>query len=194
MRRLILSGGLRDYVVSFLDEAGKVRQLSIVAGEISTGKTSVLQFIAYCLGGRDYPRHEEVKRAVAHAYLEIVVDGLTFVVERSCVEAPSSSATVHSCSFDTLSDSHHSVEVLLNPPGGENSLSTSLLRMLGLSDVLLREAPTQNSSGTDKLSIRDVLRFIYLSYEDIGSGNLLQEKAQHVVRLQRVHDRRSIEV
>ena len=62
--RLRLKGINRDYEVDFRTrEGGDPRPLSLIAGAFSTGKTSVLEFIAYCLGARNHPQHPEILRA-----------------------------------------------------------------------------------------------------------------------------------
>lgn len=73
IRALRLIGPHREYNVDFTDESGVARQLSIIAGEISTGKTSILQFIDYCLGASEHPEHDEIVRNVRTARLSIEV-------------------------------------------------------------------------------------------------------------------------
>lgn len=183
IRRLRLQGVSRNYEVSFLDESGEPLRLAIVAGQISTGKTSVLEFIAYCLGAADFPHHPEVRSRVRSAQLECDLQGATFVIERSAVQQPSKSATVHSCSVDELDQPHPTRELTLTPPSAEESLSQVLLGHFGIAHVLLREAPTQESSGVDRLSIRDVLRVMFIENPDLDNRNLVLERSQPVVRL-----------
>lgn len=180
VRHLRLEGLQRTYDVSFLDEAGAVRPISFIAGEISTGKTSILEFIAYCLGAKEYPQHPEVQRSVRAALVEVELNGVRFVIERTCVERASTVATVHSCPLDGLDESHTSVQLKISPPSDPASLSTFLLASFGLSDVDLREAPTQPSSGTDRLSIRDLLRLVLVRYQNLGGENLLLEHQPQV--------------
>lgn len=63
IRRLRLAGVSRNYDVDFTQDQ-RVRDLSVVAGAFSSGKTAVLEFIAYGLGGKRHPRHPEVLRKV----------------------------------------------------------------------------------------------------------------------------------
>src|SRR5687767_1909223 len=74
---LHLPGVSKDYGISFKDEDGEIRSLSIIAGEISTGKTSILEFIDYCLGASPHPQHEEILDAVRGARLALEVRELT---------------------------------------------------------------------------------------------------------------------
>ena len=89
VRRLRLQGVSRPYEVSFLDPGtGQPAALAIISGQISTGKTSVLEFIRYCLGGADFPHHPELRSRVRSAFLECDLPGTTSVIERSAVLQP----------------------------------------------------------------------------------------------------------
>lgn len=183
VRKLRLDGLNRSYGVSFLDDSGSIRPVSIISGEILTGKTSVLEFIGYCLGGKQFPQHLEIAQNVNLALLEVDIDGSTYVIERSCIGRASKHATIHSSDLDGLKSPHRSVEADLDPPSDDGSLSSFFLRHLGLGDIELREAPTKESSGVDRLSIRDLLRLMYVPYRTLGGDNLLLERAVPVVRL-----------
>ncbi|MGE0057713.1 MAG: hypothetical protein AB7T32_06990 [Dehalococcoidia bacterium] len=184
VRRLRLQGVSRPYEVSFLDPGtGQPAALAIISGQISTGKTSVLEFIRYCLGGADFPHHPEIRSRVRSALLECDLQGTTFVIERSAVLQPSKFATVHSCSLDLLDEPHFENELVIAPPSDENSLSQYLLNQFGIGEVVLREAPTQDSSAVDRLSIRDLLRIMFVENPDLDNRNLLLENNVHVVRL-----------
>lgn len=184
VRKLRLQGIARPYEVAFTDEkTGSPRALAVIAGQISTGKTSVLEFIRYCLGGKDFPHHPEVRSKVRSALLECELQGRTFVIERAAVLGPSKTATVHSCTLDSLDEPHLQRELIVSPPSDENSLSQYLLAQFGIGNVLLREAPTKDASGVDKLSINDVLRLVLVENPDLDNRNLLLENSAHVVRL-----------
>jgi hypothetical protein len=171
---LRLRGLTRDYEVSFADGL-LARPLSIVAGQISTGKSSVLEFCDYCLGAQGHPMHEEFRRAgIRAALLEVLLDGQPHVIERSAF-SHELQARVHSCALGDLS-SPHPIEIRpLKPAGSEASLSTLLLRSCGLSGVLLKEAPTKDASAADPLSFRDVMSLCFLPNERLGSKVMLHE-------------------
>ncbi len=183
VRRLRLQGVARNYDVSFLGPDDEPARLAVIAGQISTGKTSVLEFISYCLGGADFPHHPEVRSRVRSAQLECELQGARFVIERAAVQLPSRSAVVHSCTIDELDEPHPQRELTISPPSSDESLSQFLLGHFGIAHVVLREAPTQDASAVDKLSIRDVLRVMFLENSDLDSRNLLLERNQPVVRL-----------
>ena len=87
IRRLRLVGVSQNYDVDFLRD-GLPRRLAVVAGEISTGKSSVLEFIDFCLGASSHPKHPEVQRQVRSALLEVELSGEVFVIERALATGP----------------------------------------------------------------------------------------------------------
>lgn len=175
LRELKLRGARRDYGLKFTDDAGGVRPISIIAGQISTGKSSILEFCDYCLGAGSHPQHPEFRRAAIYqALLEVVLDGVPYVIERSTF-TPDPRPRLHICQLKDM-DEPHQVEVKpLRPPGSDSSLSSWLLEALGLRGAVLKEAPTQEASGVDPLSFRDVMSLCFVSNERLGSKVMLHE-------------------
>jgi hypothetical protein len=177
IRKLQLAGLGRQYGVDFIEE-GTPRPLSVIAGEISTGKTSVLEFIDYCLGASRHPRHLEIERRVRSALLEVEIDTEVLVIERATFTAEQA-AIVHRCALAQLDEPHTIERRPLSPPGEPNSLSSLLLTATGLQGMRLREAPTQVQSATDPLSFRDVMPLCFLVNQRLDNKNLLFEN-QHM--------------
>jgi hypothetical protein len=180
LRTLRLVGVGRQYEVD-LTKDGAVRSLSVITGEISTGKTSVLEFIDYCLGASGHPRYIEVERHVRSALLEVEVDGDTVVIERPTFVSDQV-ATVHRCTLDELTEPHSIQRRPLAPPGDPNSLSSFLLGATGLAGMQLKQAPTQAQSAVDPLSFRDVMPLCFLTNQRMDNKNLLLE-SQHMRNL-----------
>lgn len=200
--RLRLVGVDRDYEVDFRDGGpeGRPRSLSVIAGAFSTGKSSILEFIAYCLGGRSHPQHPEILRRVRSALLEVELGGQAHVIERAVGES-SSTAFVRPGRLGETGTAP-AERRMINPPGDPASLSSFLLSYCGLEGVELREAPAQAESGTDPLSIRDLLWLCYMPNERLDDKNLLFESA-HMKRLKLrqvvdvvfgVHDDKAVEL
>jgi hypothetical protein len=200
--RLRLKGVDSDYDVDFRNggEEGRPRSLSVIAGAFSTGKSSVLEFIAYCLGARSHPQHPEILRRVRSASLEVELGGQPYVIERAVGE-PSTAAFVRPGRLGEAGASPMERRVI-TPPGDPASLSSLLLSYCGLEGVELREAPTQAESATDPLSIRDLLWLCYMPNERLDDKNLLFESA-HMKRLKLrqvvdvvfgVHDDKAVEL
>lgn len=183
LRELRLVGIGRNYGVN-LTADGEPRPLSVIAGEISTGKTSILEFIDYCLGSSRHPKHLEIQRRVRSALLEIEVDGEVSVIERPTF-ASDLFATVHRCSLDELAEPHATERRPVETPGDPNSLSTFLLTAIGLEGMQLKQAPTQAQSAVDPLSFRDVMPLCFLTNQRMDNKNLLLE-AQHMRNLKLV--------
>jgi hypothetical protein len=183
LRELRLVGIGRSYGVDLTEDAHP-RPLSVIAGEISTGKTSVLEFVDYCLGSSRHPRHLEIQRRVRAALLEIEVDGEVSVIERPTF-ASDLFATVHRCSLDELGEPHATERRPVETPGDPNSLSTFLLTAIGLEGIELKQAPTQAQSAVDPLSFRDVMPLCFLTNQRMDNKNLLLE-AQHMRNLKLV--------
>ncbi|RLK24756.1 hypothetical protein DER29_2690 [Micromonospora sp. M71_S20] len=201
IRRLRLVGPERHYQVDFVDtETGNRNSLSVIAGAISTGKSTVLEFIDYCLGASDYPRHPEVIAKVLHAFVELELSGVPYVIERGLGDQ-SGHVFLRPGRLDD--GAGPPVERRpIKPPGSPDSLSSLLLMHCGLEGVQLREAPTQANSGTDPLSFRDLMSLCFLPNERVASKSLLFE-TQHMKALKLrqvvdvmfdVHDDRAVDL
>ena len=178
IRQLQLRGIEKDYGVSFVSDEGTVEPLSTIAGEISTGKTSVFEFVEYCLGGSSHPVSIEVKRQARAAMLEVDFGDQTVVIERPLF-GPNELATVR---YATLADidaglPHEREMRPVEPTGSPDSLSSLLLSQVGLAGISLKEAPTQKVSGADPLSFRDLMWLCYLSADRHDAGGLLFEQS-----------------
>ncbi len=186
--RVHLQGVAKPYVVDFR-EAGHVRPCALISGPVSTGKSSVLEFIAYGLGGSSHPQHPEVLKQVTACFLEIASGDESFVVRRT-VGKSSTQATQYNGSLeDVLEGRTYGRLRPINPAGDPESLSSFLLSLCGLEGVELKEAPTQEESGTDPLSFRDLLWLGYLPNERLDDKNLLFEKTpMKAIKLRQVID------
>lgn len=174
IRELQLRGLNRNYGLKFL-AAGRPQPLGIITGEIMTGKTSVLEFIDYCLGAGEHPTHPEIHdAAVRSALLEIEAAGEVRVIERSTFPAVQN-AVIHWSSIADLARPHRSKRVPTRPPGDPTSLSHYLLEQVGLAGVRLKEAPAQTASGSDPMSFRDLMWLSFLTTDRLGSKTLLHD-------------------
>lgn len=183
IRRLLLDGPGDKFTVEFagnkpdstaangrLEPAdGGTWPLSVIAGRTNTGKTSVLRFIEYVLGAKDFPKHTEVLRQVRTAALEVQTPDGLFTVARAL-----HSDTVHvypgpADAIDPLAATTYVVE----PTSDPESISQFVLTTVGLQDVELKEAPTKDESGTDRMSARDLMWICLFLNERVGSQQLL---------------------
>lgn len=188
IRALTLIGARSTYQVNFVDSAASTaRQLSLIAGEISTGKTTVLEFIDYCLGAKGHPEHDEVMANVRTALLAIEVrehvsasesDSATTAATRYVIERPVGGASKRAWLYEgdeegVLGDPVQSFSM---DPADDDSLSQYLLQVSGLGGIRLKDAPTQEESATSVLSFRDVQPLWFLTNRRMDSGDLVLEK------------------
>ena len=67
INELRVKGVRKDYFVTFR------KGLNIISGEISTGKTSILNLIDYCFGYPNHPQYHELRKNANTALLEIEI-------------------------------------------------------------------------------------------------------------------------
>ncbi|WP_157157008.1 ATP-binding protein [Diaminobutyricimonas sp. LJ205] len=194
IRALKLVGPKHEYLIDFNSgPASTAQQLSIIAGEISTGKTTILEFIDYCLGAKHHPEHDEVLDNVRTAQLAIEVreiaevessgDGGSILVRASpyVIERPlgdsNTRAWLYRGGHDDLSESP--IQSFTTDPADPESLSQYLLQICGLGGVRLKDAPTQEESDTSILSFRDVQPLWFLTNRRMDNADLVLEKNPH---------------
>lgn len=184
IRALRLVGPKNSYRVDFTEPHGDglIRQLSIIAGEISTGKTTVLEFVDWCLGAKEHPEHDEVMANVRSAQLAIDVTGpgdaspTRYVVERA-LGTKATSAYLYTGDLDTMSNTP--VRSFTSDPADSDSLSHYLLQLCGLSGLRLDQSPSQTDSKTSALSFRDLQPLWFLTNRRLDNGDLAYEKQPH---------------
>ncbi|XHH09015.1 MAG: hypothetical protein ACFCUE_15845 [Candidatus Bathyarchaeia archaeon] len=172
INKLVVKGVKKDYEVTFKDN------LNIIAGEISTGKTSILELIDYCFGKKDSPQYPELLKKGTTALLEIQIDSDVFTIQRQLF-TPRLKAIIHFSEISNLTSDHKTIDVSPFQKTGEESISSFVLSKIGLREIQLKEAPTKAKSDADYLSFRDVLWLCYLKRERVGGVDLLFEK-QHM--------------
>lgn len=169
INELRAKGVRKDYSVTFR------KGLNIISGEISTGKTSILELIDYCFGDTDHPKYPELAKNTTTALLEIEIGEETFTIERQLFSTRKMT-NIHFCGISELKSDHKLVEVHSKQKKGEESISSFILSKIGLKGVRLKEAPTQKVSGIDIMSFRDVMWLCYLERTRVAGANLLFEK------------------
>ncbi|WP_344000648.1 ATP-binding protein [Pseudarthrobacter sulfonivorans] len=169
IRRLRLLGSTRSFDIDFREADGSSRPLSIIAGRTNTGKTSVLRFIEYALGAKTFPNHSEVLRQVRSVALELQTPDGIVTLERVL---GGNNAILYPSDIDS-SDAVTASTFVIDPTGHPDSVSQLLLATVGLQDVKLKESPTQDESGTDRLGFRDVMGVCLYLNERVGSQQLL---------------------
>jgi hypothetical protein len=185
VRRLRLAAADRTYDIDFRRTDGSVRALSVIAGAFSTGKTAVLEFIDYCLGAFDHPRHPEVMPRVRTAALEVDLSGATHVIERT-VGRPSEWASVR----PGVLDGHAAAATRypLHPAGHPGSLSSLLLSYCKLEGIHLRELLGGPAGQPDPLSFRELMWLCLLPGDRIDGDLLFEHEPDRNLMLRQVAD------
>jgi hypothetical protein len=93
----------------------------------------------------------------------------TFTLKRAL---GSKNVTLYPSSIGELNELT-AVGLVVEPTSDPNSISQWLLATVGLQDVSLREAPTKDDSGADRLSFRDLMWLCLFYNERVGSQQLL---------------------
>ncbi|GIH15664.1 DNA recombination protein RecN [Rugosimonospora africana] len=200
LRRLRLHAEGRTYDVDFRGRDDSPRPLSVIAGAFSTGKTTILEFVDYCLGASDHPRHPEIMPKVRAATLEVELSGSPYLIERTVGE-PSTFAYVRAGRLDEPGAAPAQRRPV-RPAGQAGSLSSLLLSHCKLEGVRLRDTLAHDQADSDPLSFRDLMWLCFLPNERLDDKNLLFEnvpmkhlKLRQVVDVVfDVHDDRSVEL
>jgi hypothetical protein len=167
LKNLILVGHRKDYRVKF--NPG----INIIYGDADTGKSSILRFVYYLLGGKQIKIDEEISLSVKYAVLEITINGKPYCISRDIFNA-AKDIDVYSCEYSEISKSFpEKYKSNLSKGDDQNkSLSEFVLEALDLPSVSLKQAPTKDSSDTARLSLLDLFKFIYLDQDDVGSTHM----------------------
>lgn len=176
------AGTDRAYGATFRAGPGEsFRALSVIAGAFSTGKTTIIDYIRYCLGDDEHPQHPEVIAAVRAALVEVELNGNQTVIERATGGSPSKFASVWHKGFDDLTLNGEQ-RISAEPPSDPDGLSQFILAACDLSGIELPEAPTKEESRTHLLSIRDMFRVMFVPNERLDNRNLVFEQSNFMVR------------
>jgi hypothetical protein len=168
INELRVRGVTKDYFVTF--KSG----LNIISGEMSTGKTSILETIDYCFGDTDNPMHPEFLKKATTALLEIEINQEPFTIERQLF-SKRTKENIHVCKISELQSKHEIIEVNSYQKKGEESISSFILTKIGLAGIPLKEAPTQDISNVDVMSFRDLLWVCYLKRTRVAGADLVFE-------------------
>ncbi|MFJ2727783.1 hypothetical protein [Streptomyces collinus] len=200
---LQLRGYRKNYLVEFSNEGRDFNPLSIIAGQISTGKTTILEFVDYCLGASKHPEHIEIVEGVHTVRLGIMAyepvleaEGESGTTDSNVTSLEDSSTAAHwgfreawyvlERSIDggansvrvfkgTLKDATGLPRLLSADVSAEENISKFLLQLCGLDGIRLRQAPTKADSVTHALSFRDLAPLWFLTNTRLDNKNLTLE-------------------
>lgn len=185
VKRLRLAGASETappYEVSFqpVGATEGYRPLSIIAGPSLTGKTTIVDFVAYCLGGSRLPPHDEVRVNVRAALLDVDLDDAPTVIERSAAGSPSTFATVWQATLETI-DTAAERRFPIEPTGDPEGLSQFVLASSNLDGIRLSDSVVKDDTGSAMLSIRDIFKVMIVRNERLDSKSLVYENDPHML-------------
>lgn len=167
--RLIIQGAIKKYEARF-DEG-----LNLVWGDMDSGKSSILNLIDYCLGGKNENLlYGEMKANGRIAFLEIDLNGNVFTFERDILSS-NSPIRIYTGNYEERS-SHFPLIVAVSPADDvapDGWVSDFILDNLGIAKVSIKESRIREDSSSDRLSFRDLMKLMYLKQTRVGSDALL---------------------
>ncbi|WP_336129417.1 hypothetical protein [Mesoflavibacter sp. CH_XMU1422-2] len=158
--KLSLVGDDKNYEVEFKDG------LNFITGPISTGKSTILELIDYCLGKKRHKNYEEVRLRCKYVSLDLYLNNERFLIERPLFsfDLP---VKIHEWNQQKMSFNDEFNFFIVTMPKEENSLAGFLQEKL--------EIPEMKLSG-QTFSFRDLFKYCYISQPNIDSENILDEK------------------
>lgn len=164
LNRLILTGHGKSYEVNFKDG------LNFITGPISTGKSTILELIDYCLGKKNHKDYSEVKLTCNYVCLDLFLNGQRFLIQRPLfsfdLPVKVFKWNIEKDDFDKEFEYYN-----ISSPSEEKSLSRFLNESIELPDFKL--------SG-QTFSFRDLYKYCYIGQTKIDSEDILNEKIHSI--------------
>lgn len=157
--RLTLIGNRKNYIVEFKDG------LNYISGPTSTGKTSILEMIDYCLGSKGHKAYIEIGNSCSNVELEIRIGSDQYKIRRKLFNF---TAPVVVEEWNEEQGTYKFFDRLeIDSPSNSNSLSAFLVEKLGLSSLKI---------SNQTFSFRDLFKYSYLKQTEIDNENIMGEK------------------
>lgn len=168
VQQLIVHGKSKLYFSKF--EEG----LNLIWGDMDSGKSSILNLIDYCLGGKNINLlYQEMASHGRTALLEVDLNGSVFTLERDILNEDGP-IKVHTGAFESRSTKFPmlmSASSTKTMPDGW--ISDFILDTLGIPKVKIKESRLREDADSDRLSFRDLMKLLYLKQTRVGSDALL---------------------
>jgi hypothetical protein len=170
VNKLTLVGHRKNYVVPF--NPG----LNIIHGDSDTGKSSILNLIDYCFGAGTIDLYNELESSGKYCLLEVELNDKIYTIKRDIFE-PNGFIEVYHSDTKGIND----VFPLQYGPnygkvGHDGYISDFFLDALSIPKIETKQSPSKADSKMNKLSFRDILKYNYLTQDDVGSKDLLDRK------------------
>lgn len=148
--------------------------LNIIWGDMDSGKSSILNLIDYCFGGKgnelDY---DEIKSKGRIAYLEADLNGNVTTFER-VLHHDDNLIKVYNTSYNQVD----SVYPKLCSPSSSTEqpdgwVSDLILDKLNIPKVKIKESKVRDDATAYRLSFRDLMKLLYLKQKKVAGENLM---------------------
>lgn len=171
-----------------IEEIQLAERVSFFHGEMGAGKSSIPALIDYCLGGR-VTRTPALRSELVSVQLNLMLGDNDVLVERT----PTDQSYV-SVSWETPVGERFQCAAPLaaqaSPVFGDTvyNFSDLILHLLGIGVIKVRKRSHDPDSNMIRLSIRDILEFVYLDQDHLDSDFFLldtpirKEKSQDAFR------------
>lgn len=171
VNKLVVVGHRKNYVIPF--ENG----INIIYGDSDTGKSSILNLINYSLGSKHIDLYEEIESAGRYSLLEVLLSGRVFTIKRNIFD-PKDFIEVYNCEIVQI-DKHFPSKYgpSYSKPGPSGIFSEFLLEVMGLPLIKVKESPSKADSNFTSLSFRDLMKYMYLDQDAVGSKDLLSHNS-----------------
>lgn len=168
IHKIIIHGLDNSYKAEFKDG------INLIWGDMDCGKSSILNLIDYCLGGSNETlAYGEILAKGRVAYLEVDLNGNVITFERPLLDssAPVKAYRVPYSSILTTYPALLSADSRKSLPDGW--ISDFILDALGIPKVSIKESRYRDDADSDRLSFRDLMKFMYLKQTKVGADSLL---------------------
>lgn len=168
VNKVIIKGTEKIYLCDF--EEG----INIIWGDMDSGKSSILNIIDYCLGGKgDELDYDEINKKGRIAYLEVNLNGSLTTFER-ILRNKDNLIKVYNTSFDNLDSAYPKlcspIPSFEQPDGWVSDL---ILEKLNIPKVKIKESKLRDDAAAYRLSFRDLMKLLYLKQNKVASDNLM---------------------
>ncbi len=170
VNQLIVVGKRKNYVIDF--NPG----VNIIYGDSATGKSGILNLIAYLLGSKKFDSYPEIEATARYAVLDVTFNETRYSIKRDIFDA-SKLIEVYQCRFKDIDRFPYKKYIPIfsntNLINLYEFFSEFLLRALNLTKLKLKSSPSKDISRHSRLSFKDILKYCYVDQDDLGSKKFL---------------------
>jgi hypothetical protein len=151
------------------------KDLTIISGDKTSGKSLILSLIDYCLGKSkkiDLKVQKELSENCDQIFLELTIDNETLTIKRLLKEKQNK-MSVYFCAFDEL-DGYTQKTV------DKDELMQFLMRKLNINEYkLVKHQKHSTMQELETVSFRDIFRYVYIHQHELGTHDFLSNKTTY---------------